>query len=232
MPGRRDTSPAAANQRTPDCNKPVGLVVEGQTEARAYPLLLKPLGLRLAGILHFGGQFQTRNATDLARFVTCRIVPRVQAMRRKGVASIVVVLDREERNDCPGQLASNIEAIIVHELHAQYQYAGQPPISVVCADRRFENWLIADPDGIARHKLIQDSPSRAVGSQADGKDAIMIINRVLRHGRSYMKTTHGPQLAKHVRILEPGVRSRSHSLDKLIRTLVASATDSARLLQT
>jgi len=195
----------------------VGLVVEGESEIGAIPQLLRDSRARLARPIKFGGQPEQCNNDVFREFIQHKIIPSVRAMVLKHVSLIVVVLDREQRNQCPGILAQDIKEAIVEIMGVRYHYTGSPPISVVCADRKLENWLIADPKGILAHKYIVKDLSRAVGSKADGKDAITLLKHAYQPGRHYHKHMHAPKLASKVRAMQADVRSRSHSLDKLLR---------------
>ena len=135
----------------------------------------------------------------------------------KNVSLIIVVFDREKRERCPGICAQDMKHTIIETMRNRYNYMGSPPISVVCADRQLENWIIADPKGIFTHNYIIKDLSRAVGSKADGKDALTLLKRAYQTGRHYHKRMDAPKLACKVRTMQPDVRLRSHSLDKLLR---------------
>lgn len=195
----------------------VGLVVEGESEIGAIPQLLRDSGARLARPMKFGGQPEQCNSDMFCEFIQHKIIPSIRAMVLKNVSLVVVILDREHRDRCPGILARDIKDVIAGIMGTRYHYTGSPPISVVCTDRKLENWLIADPKGILTHKYIVRDLSRAVGSEADGKDAIALLKRAYQPGQHYHKRMDAPRLASRVRAIRPDVRLRSHSLDKLLR---------------
>lgn len=195
----------------------VGLVVEGEADVGAIPQLLRDSGIRLIRPVKFGGQPADCEVRKFCEFVERKIVPLVWARLQKQVCVVVVVIDRENRGHCPGEFAQYVAQTIVEAMVAKYDYIGAPPISVVCADRTLENWLIADPKGLHTHNYIDKDLSKAVGANADGKDALTLLKQAYRPGRSYDKRMDAPQLASKIGTMQRDVRRRSHSLDKLLR---------------
>lgn len=196
---------------------PVGLVVEGEAEIGAVPQLLRDTEIRLARPVKFGGQPQDCDASKFCLFVERKIVPLVRAVSLKEVRAVIVVIDRELRVQCPGEFAGSVGRTIEQAMTDRYKYTGSPPISVVCADRTLENWLIADPKGLHSHSYIVKDLSRVVGANADGKGAVTLLKEAYLPGRSYHKRMDAPSLAAKIRVMRPDVRRRSHSLDKLLR---------------
>lgn len=196
---------------------PIGFVVEGDSDINAIPMLLKDIRIRLSNPIHFGGQPVQCDDDKFREFVKLRIVPRVRAITLKNVRLVVVIIDRESRERCPGEFAKDIAQTIVGTMEVRYSYKGSPPISVVCADRTLENWLIADPKGIFTHNYIVKDLSSTVGVKADDKDALTLLKEAFAPGHHYHKRIHAPQLACKVRTMRSDVRHRSHSLDKLLR---------------
>jgi hypothetical protein len=196
---------------------PVGLLVEDLGGIEAIPQLLRDSGIRLAGPIWFGGQPVQCDDDKLHEFIRYKIVPRVRAMALKRVRLIIVTIDRETRDCCPGEFAQDIAQRIFKIMAEKRSYVGYPPISVVCVDRTLENWIIADPKGILTHNYIVRDLSRAVRAKADGKDALTLLKQAYKPGRHYHKHMDAPKLAAKVRAMQPDVRRRSHSLDKLLR---------------
>lgn len=209
--------------RKPFPTLPVGFVVEGESEIGAIPQLLRDCRIPLSKPIKFGGQPVECNIHTFREFVKRQIVPRVRASALKKVRSVIVVIDRESREDCPGEFAQDIAHTIVDTMKSRYSYTGSPPVSVVCVDRTLENWLLADPKGICTHNYIDKDLSRAVGSKADGKDAVTMLKEAYTPGRYYHKRMDAPNLARRVRTVQRDVRLRSPSLDKLLREFGVAA---------
>ncbi len=196
---------------------PVAIVVEGESAVASVPQLLRDSGVRMIQPVKFDGQPVVRNKSVFCEFVQRKIVPVVRAVSLKQVRLVLLIIDLEDRQDCPGMFADFVRQTVVNAMVKKYGYTKSPPIVVICANRKLENWLIADPEGLCSHNYVTRNFSRQVKGNADTKDAIRIINSVYPHGRSYDKFTDAPRLAACVRTMLPEVRRRSHSLDKLLR---------------
>jgi hypothetical protein len=192
----------------------LGLVVEGEADYGAIPLLLKTAGATVGRGMVFRGQSVGCSVEMLVRR---KLLSHTRAQILKGYSKVLVIVDREDRNDCPGEFAQRVQNELVGQLQANYNYPGTPPVSVVCADRCLENWLIADPEGIGEHSYIQKDISRRVGNNADSKDAVGILHWAYGPRRFYDKSRDASQIAARVRTDRGEVRKRSKSLDKLLR---------------
>lgn len=210
-------------QADPAIPQLVGLVVEGEAEVGAIPQLLRELiqnrVIRLSAPAHFHGQPVQCAPNRFREFIRNKIVPLVRAAMLKQVSLVVVLIDREDREQCPGAFAQDMARTIVALMESRFQYDGMPRISVVCADRRLENWLVADPSGLCNHAYLAKDLSTAVGNNADGKDALTLLKGAYRPGRAYHKRMDASRLAKAVCVMKPEVRHRSKSLDKFLREL-------------
>jgi len=144
-------------------------------------------------------------------------LPHTAAQIMKRPSKVIVIIDREARSDCPGDFAARVHAELVSQLQASSSYQGSPPVSVICADRSLENWLVADPSGLRQHAYIVRDVRNRVGRNADSQDAVAMIKWAYGSRRSYEKARDAPRLAVKVRTFRNDVRQRSKSLDKLLR---------------
>ena len=193
----------------------ISLVVEGDSDLGALPVILRNAKIAVArNPIQFGGQPVECSVPVLVERV---LLSKVRIASLKSTTRVIVVLDRESRPDCPGDFASRVETELLAQL-APFGNPRQPPITVICADRCLENWLLADPAGLAKHAYIAKSPASKVGNNADGvQDAQAVIRWAYRKGSKYHKRRDAPGLAEKVRVLDPAVRRRSKSLDKFLR---------------
>lgn len=198
----------------------IGLIVEGETEYHALPLLhrknlipgcppLKPINL--------GGVGATLNTMGIAKL----IAPKVKQHLAAGLQHVVVCLDREQRDDCPGSLAGGVHRELLAVLGASEKKTN---ISVVVADRAFEAWILADASGLHQRGLLKAAPKfrtfeGVLGEQ--GRKGTIELTRLL--GREYRKTIDGPKLFEQMDFTAARTGGRgqrgSRSLDKLLRTL-------------
>lgn len=157
----------------------IGLLVDGDAERAALPELL--------------GQLKESTGHSFLNPVRPAVHPKASPARiaracqseidilvGKGVDRIVVLLDREDRADCPTQIAQQVEQAI--RAHA----GGEAPVVVVVKDRCFENWLVADPDAIAaspaRFSLPASVRAALHADQADHLDAVEILKKGVTKG--------------------------------------------------
>lgn len=199
--------------------KPIALVVEGEAEYGALPILVRNAGGRTVNPFVFRGQ----SDCALPRLAKERIAPKVRLAIYRDVAKVIVVLDRERRPECPGGVAAAIAIAIREVLRQQCGYAGLPPIVVVCADRSTENWLLADAEGLAGCNLLARRPSVGSRTNVDGRDASQALKNACRPGRSYHKRRDAPILAARVRVTDASVLQRSRSLRKFLKEACPTA---------
>ncbi len=187
----------------------VGMVVEGSTEYQALPEMLDRLGVRHTRPSCIHGQPTDAPVNVL---VEKALLPHVRAQLLKGAHRVLVVLDGELRSGTRHE----VEAQILGELRDQVARTEGPTaagrIEIALSWRRFENWLLSDPDGIAQCKLIRRNPTARVRCHADEKEALRILKQILQKGVSYCKAVHGPRIARFVRVQDAHVPQCSASL--------------------
>ena len=190
---------------------PLGLVVEGFSEYYAVPVLLKRLNVRSAIPAVFHGQSDEMNASALSR----RMLPEVRAQLRKGIRKLLIILDCESRPTCAPNLAATVRDEVGRRL-SESAVAVRCTIAVVCADRKLENWLLADPYGVAGHKLIRDEVRKKRPTNVDGTDGKAELRRYFVRGKFYIEGEMTGSLAFHLRVENNIVLRRSRSLRKFV----------------
>lgn len=210
-----------SRERRPGILPTVGLVVEGDAEFAALPLLHRKKLLRGCPpirAVNLGGVGSDRKPVGIAT----RVAPKVIQLHLAGCARIVVCFDREQRAECAPGLAQ----AVARELRAKLAAQGKsiPDVHVVIADRAFEAWLLADAAGLhargaLRHRPTFHSFEGQLGAQE--KKGVVELSRLL--GREYSKTQDGPALFERLSFPEARAHRNggrgSRSLDKLLRTL-------------
>lgn len=203
-------------QRRPGIAATVGLVVEGDAEFAALPLLrkmfpacppLKPTNLCGVG-------------SDVAPVgIAKKIAPKIAAHWIADRLDVIVCIDRESRDlDAVGfAVAVKLEAD--REL-LKYRLAGR--FAMVVADRAFEAWLLADAAGLfARgHFKVRPGFTSFEGSiGAERKKGCVELNRLL--SRPYSKTGDGPKLFRELEfeVARDPSRGGSQSLNRLLLAL-------------
>jgi hypothetical protein len=136
-------------------NKPgatIGLVLEGRTEYQAIPVMLRRLGIPTVAPSVFNGQPLGASVRVL---VERRLLPHVRTQLLKASGVVMVVLDRETRAESAKDFEGAVHRELVGQVKRRDGESASRRVAVAVADRTFENWLLADPNGIARSKLLR-----------------------------------------------------------------------------
>ncbi len=190
----------------------MGLVVEGQSEYHAVPELLERLGERRTTPAVFQGQ----GSEMTPEAVVNRMIGCVRAQLSKKIRRLLVILDRENREECAPSLARRIYDALVRRL-AKEGVHSPCAISVICPDRMFENWLLADPRGLSEHKYILDSCGTNAPANVDGSDGKNDLSKLFVANRKYAEGKMTGDLARNIRAECTVVQKRSRSLRKFVK---------------
>ncbi|MEW5946165.1 MAG: hypothetical protein AB1742_08210 [bacterium] len=198
---------------------PIQFIVHGDTEYYCIPIILKAFGKTAYRPINLKGKGFGDSRGDL---VKGKIAERIRDAVLKSPEKIVIVTDLEERRFCPGEFAALIHKELREKLKKTYGGSfveSLPPLSVVVAHSRYENWIIADPDGITQSNLIGKNPKNTVRQQADSKPAVTVLNECFAGYRRYSKTDHAiaQKLTSCVKFNDGNVQRRSKSLRKFLR---------------
>lgn len=183
----------------------IGIVVDGDSEYRSLPAILsrirRPCGHDFLGPT-------VMRASPLAPIgvlgKACSSPIRVLAGR--GAHRIVVVLDRETRDECPGDFASQVA-------NEAAQASGFGALSVAVKNRKYENWLIADIDALrrqrARFTVSLRQEARVRPDKADSVSDAVEYLRSCALGRSYDKVADSVRITRLIDPMEMARNSRS-----------------------
>jgi len=191
----------------------IALIGEGQTEYHCLPKIAGRLGNVVVGrarTIPVSGDY------DWERFFEKRVVPLVQAMAIKCPEKIVVVLDRERRLECPGDLARRGLNVIMHA--CGYCLNGCT-VAVVISNRRFECILFADYSAVDKLPILDRPVSGGFPETTDENDVLDWIAPVVTEGCTYDKILHGGFLAHAMSPDSAAVQAHSRSLKKLVSEL-------------
>jgi len=217
MRGGHQAAPADHRQR----RNTVGLVVEGEAEFRALPLLhterllagCPPLKPRNVGGI--GGDVSPAG-------IAFRAHKAVLGLFASGAVRVAVCLDRERREACPGELAH----LVWKELDRLLVEKGGSgrDVDVVVADRAFEAWILADATGLHARGLLKTAPKfRSFEGRLGTRKGLGKRELTQLLGREYRETRDGPRLFAHLDFAAARAHGSagngSKSLDKLLRVL-------------
>lgn len=197
----------------------IGLVLEGETEYQALPKVVRGMGLSCTRPSCIHGQPAHASVDVLAER---RLLPHVRAQIAHGVHHVIVVLDLEARMDSADAFRDELRRAMRQALPKR----DRKKVEVIICNPRFENWILADPEGITRSAHVRRNLAKSVRCHADGKDALTLLKSALKKGVGYSKAVHGPRLFREVRYNDPSVKLCSASFREFL-TLLKGIRDKA-----
>ena len=118
----------------------IGIVVEGKAESQALKLLTRRI--KIEGVQLLAPAYADMQPKSEPDQIAGKAIKQVKIQRTRGADLIVVLIDRENREECPPEFARQLEQA--------FKRLGYDNIRVVIKNRTFENWLIADIDALKK----------------------------------------------------------------------------------
>jgi len=181
----------------------VGILVDGQCEPEALTKLRAKLQCRASMMRPlFVDHLHPKADPGL---IAGRALKKVPILRKRGAGRIILLIDREDREDCPPKLAAEIAEAL--------ERRGESGISVVVKDRALENWLVADPDCFAalpaRFRPGKSFARSVSPNRADSvRDAAALLDRAAI-GPGYHKRHDPPRILEAIDVATAAKNSRS-----------------------
>lgn len=181
------------------------IATEGVSEYRALPEILKSVrsggGALNARVLKISCQ-PDGPVRGIAR--SAKVALNIASAKKAEL--FVLVLDREQRAEAPGDLAAEIASEIFALDNWRFRLA------VVMKDRMFENWLVADLGALrkqpARFTVTDAMARRVEPNKADRVDATKLLEQAAIR-QSYDKQADSLKIAKRMDIDKAALHSRS-----------------------
>lgn len=152
----------------------IGFIVDGVAEYQSLPRLLEQIRQELPHVLLNPLFAKIQPHASLGRIVGAA-EPGINILRGKQAQKIIILLDRENREECPGDRAAAITRALVE----RYGHYRDVAFGVVIKDSCYENWLVADTRALAslprRFSLTDASIRRIEPNKADRIDAQRLI---------------------------------------------------------
>jgi hypothetical protein len=183
----------------------IAIITEGVSEYRNLPQLYEQI---CAGSPHQVVQTLKINVSPDAPppVVARESKSRLLVAARSGAQCAIVILDRENQTDCPGLIATQIEAALNRAC------GGAILVRVVLKDRAFENWLIADLDALEaqpkRFKVAAAARRKVESNKADVLNGTALIKSVVVGGH-YDKVADSQRICARMDVLKAASHSRS-----------------------
>jgi Domain of unknown function (DUF4276) len=201
---------AARNvRRTGTSRRTLAILVDGDSEMGALPELY----LKFQRDLRYAVRQPIK--ADLQPYAP---IPQIalQCVRRlrlieDDLRAAVVLLDRENRRECPGRIAIELANAIRGRMRLR--------VDVVVKDRRFENWLVADAETLCRcsnrfhlsgrvRRLLSSGDADSVdalaileGAAIDGYNKVADSRLILRQASVMAMANHSRSFRRFLRVL-------------------------------
>ncbi|HEX8825635.1 MAG TPA: DUF4276 family protein [Archangium sp.] len=210
-----------SRKRRSEIQPTIGLIVEGDAEFAAFPLLHKKklvAGCPPLKPINLGGVGADNKPAGVAKL----LAPKVIQHQVAGRTQVVICIDREHRALCAPGFAS----AVTEALRVELQRRGKPStdVHVVIADRAFEAWLLADAKGLHQRKVFKRAPHfHSFEGQLGERQLKGEVELTTLLGRPYAKTKDGPDIFTKLDFTTARTHAKgasgSKSLDKFLRTL-------------
>lgn len=195
----------------------IGLLVDGRSEYQALPHLLERLRTEhlvlqrplFCDIQPFASPAQMALAASKA----------FPILLSKGVDRIVILIDKETRQDCTVELVQAVEREASERLA---RLDTEARVQVVFKVSCFENWLVADPQALrdltGLFENVERIERKVAPNRADSVNALELLKGCSRQ-KSYDKP--GGALAICKKLDPQRAAANSRSFRKLLKTLGA-----------
>lgn len=190
----------------------IASIVEGQTEVRALPILLRRIATELLSpSVYLNVATPHRLPSDHIR-VPSLLEPalRMQAARVRGRGGILVLRDGDDKDvDCPVRLAGEITPALG---------VVTARVEVVIARHEFEAWMLAAVDSLRDHRDVRGDAQAPADPEAHRGAWERLEKQLLV---SYKKTVHPQKFCALMDLASAYERSRSfrrlvHAVEQLI----------------
>lgn len=191
--------------------KRIGIIVEGQSEFESLPVVWK----RLVDTCEF--EFRQVKNPDIQPSgpIGKNIRQCLKSIRALSVfkpSLVVILLDRDSDERCPGQISAELAQALERESEHQ--------ICVVIKNRCFENWLIANLAAVQRVNgfTVSNSIIRRIGvNNADNVDAARTLSECCQSRSGYQKVKDSRRILEAASV--DRIASNSRSFRRLLRCL-------------
>lgn len=193
----------------------VGILVDGEGEFHGLPHFLPRLGSPHIILNPLLSPIQPFARPAQIALVASKRFP---ILLSKQVDLIVLLIDKETRTDCTGELAAEIE----REARARLAtLTTDVDLQVVLKVMKLENWLVADPPALRELPGLFENVDRiekqVAPGRADAVDAYALLKSCVRKRAAYEKKAGAIEICKKIDPDRAGLNSRSFR--KLRKTL-------------
>lgn len=145
--------------------------------------------------------------------IAYRVIKKLQMIQGKNPDLVVITIDHENREDCPPHFANELR----NEIDRRFSDK-QYDISVIIKVRTFENWLIADLNGVSslnKFNISSNIRNKIEPNKADNVNALKLLKQM--SGDDYNKVADGKKISE--RINPQNIAKHSRSFRRLLRII-------------
>jgi hypothetical protein len=183
----------------------IGLIVDGEAEFRSLPRILSRISTTNTLINPLYADIQPYASVPQIVGV---IKKKLNILSAKRVELALILVDLENKPDCPGDWAGQIEQACIKDC----AHSGISRFAVVIKKTCYENWLIADTtafDKSPKRFKFTDALRRSIEpDRADNVDAQKVMQSIVQ-GRAYDKVADAMRIMEKAEPLRIGENSRS-----------------------
>lgn len=191
----------------------IGIIADGQAEYRSLPKLVERIESQNKVVKTLYADIQP--LAPISQIVAA-IKSKLPILKSKSVDMAVILIDRENRNVCPGDWAQEIE----QALEKTCGQAGITSFAVVVKDSCYENWLVSDIQVFdkmpKRFSISSSNIKRIEPNKADRADAQSILEKSAK-GEDYDKVQDSVRI---MNLADPiRIASNSRSFRRFLRLI-------------
>jgi hypothetical protein len=191
----------------------IGIIADGQAEYRSLPKLVERIESQNKVVKTLYADIQP--LAPISQIVAA-IKSKLPILKSKSVDMALILIDRENRNVCPGDWAQEIE----QALEKTCGQAGITSFAVVVKDSCYENWLVSDIQVFdkmpKRFSISSSNIKRIEPNKADRADAQSILEKSAK-GEDYDKVQDSVRI---MNLADPiRIASNSRSFRRFLRLI-------------
>jgi hypothetical protein len=188
----------------------LGLIVEGEGEVEAAPVLIRRLALAIDPSLSL--RFERRRIPRSQLIRPGEIERAIGALLRQigRQQPVLILLDADD--DCPKDLADKLKA----QCRAAH---GDASVSIVVAKREYEAWFLAAADSLAACGRLA-AQTTAPSDPESIRGAKEWLRDRMGAGNTYSPTRHQPAFSELMELSEAMRARSSRKLEKEVRRLL------------
>jgi hypothetical protein len=181
----------------------MGFIVDGDSEYRTLPIILSRIAPQCANDFPYVVKAPIPPYAPFGTIAkSCQ--SRANLLFQKGAQRVVILIDRESREECCGQIAQGISSAITEMVTGD--------VLIVVKNRRWENWIISDPDALkAQPRRFGGNAAikrAVVPDNADSLDALSLLKKHVK-GPAYSKILDSRRTLERAVPMKMAANSRS-----------------------